>query len=67
MSQHQNEEQNHNLKTANRSSENMAKFKYLWMTVTNKDLIHEDIMRKLNSGTACYHSIQNIFVLSSAV
>jgi hypothetical protein len=30
------------------------------MTVTNQNLIQEEIKRKLNSGNACYHSLQNL-------
>jgi hypothetical protein len=33
---------------------------YLGMTVTNQNLIQEDIKRRLNSGNACYHSVQNL-------
>jgi hypothetical protein len=33
---HQNAGQNHDIKTANRSSENVEKFKYLGTTVTNQ-------------------------------
>jgi hypothetical protein len=29
-------------------------------TVTNQNLIQEEIERGLNSGNACYHSIQNL-------
>jgi ribosomal protein L10 len=36
MSHHQTTRQNHYIKDANKSFENMAKFKYLGMTVTNK-------------------------------
>jgi hypothetical protein len=35
-------------------------FKYLGTTVTNQNLIQEDIKRRLNSGNACYHSVQNL-------
>jgi hypothetical protein len=38
----------------------MAKFKYLEMTVTNHNLINEEIKSRLNSGNACYNSIQNL-------
>jgi hypothetical protein len=33
----------------------------LGMTITNQNLIQEEIMRRLNSGNACYHSVQNLF------
>jgi hypothetical protein len=38
----------------------MAQFKYLETTVTNQNLIQEEMKRKLNSGNACYHSVQNL-------
>jgi hypothetical protein len=43
MTRHQNAGQNHNIKIANRSFENMAQFKYLGTTVTNQNLIQEEI------------------------
>jgi hypothetical protein len=53
--QHQTAYQNWNTKIANRSP-----FKYFGMTVTNKNLIQEEIKRRLNYGNACYHSVQNL-------
>jgi hypothetical protein len=38
----------------------MSQFKYLGMTVTNQNLIQEEIKRRLNCGNACYHSVQNL-------
>jgi hypothetical protein len=31
----------------------------LGTTITNENLIQEEIKRRLNSGNACYHSVQN--------
>jgi hypothetical protein len=31
------------------------------MTVKNKNLIHDEIRMRLNSGNGCYHSLQNLF------
>jgi hypothetical protein len=58
LSRHQNAGQNHNIKIDNRSFENVAQFKYLGTTVTNQNIIEEEIKRRLNSGNACYHSVQ---------
>jgi hypothetical protein len=38
MSHHQNSGQNHNIKIANAAFKNVAKFRYLGTTVTNKML-----------------------------
>jgi hypothetical protein len=38
----------------------VSQFKYLAKTVTNQNLIKEKIKRILNSGNACYHSVQNL-------
>jgi hypothetical protein len=60
LSRDQNAGQNHDIKIANRSFENVPQFKYLGTTVTNQNLIQDEIKRRLNSGNACYHSVQNI-------
>jgi hypothetical protein len=44
----------------NRSFENVLQFKYLEMTVTYQNLIEEEIKRRLNPNSSCYHSIQNL-------
>jgi hypothetical protein len=35
-------------------------FRYLGTTITNRNLIQEEIKRRLNSGNAYYHSVQNL-------
>jgi hypothetical protein len=43
LSRHQNVGQNRDIKIAKRSFENVSQFKYLGMTVTNQNLIQEEI------------------------
>jgi hypothetical protein len=38
----------------------VAQFRYLGTTITNQNLIQEEIKKRLNSGNACYHSVQNL-------
>jgi hypothetical protein len=59
LSRHQNVGQNWDIK-ANRSFENVSQFKYLGTTVTNQNLIQEEIKRRFNSGNACYHLVQSL-------
>jgi hypothetical protein len=47
ISWHQTAGQNHNIKLGNRSFENVAKFRYFWMRVTNQNLINEEIKSRL--------------------
>jgi hypothetical protein len=63
LSRHQNVGQNRDIKIARRSFENVSQFKYLGTTVTNRNLIQEKIKGGLNSGRACYHSVQNLLPL----
>jgi hypothetical protein len=49
-----------NIKTGKRPFENVAQFRYLGTTITNQNLIREEIKRRQNSGSACYHSVQNL-------
>jgi hypothetical protein len=60
LSRRQNVDQNQDIKIANISFENVSQFKYLGTTVRNKNLIQEEIKRRLNSGNACYHLVQNL-------
>jgi hypothetical protein len=60
MFHHLNSGQNQKMRRANELLKNMAKFKYLGMTLTNKNDIHDELMSRLNLGNACYYSIQNL-------
>jgi hypothetical protein len=54
MSRHPNSGPNQNIRIVNESFENVAKFKYLGTTLTNQN------KSRLNSGNACYYSIQDL-------
>ena len=59
-SRHQNVIQNQNIIIGNLSSQNMEKFRYLVVTVTNTNDIREEIKRRINMGNAYYYSIEKI-------
>jgi hypothetical protein len=60
LSCHLNSGQNQNIRIANESFENVTRLKYLGMTLTNQNDIHDEMKSRLNSGNACYYSVQNL-------
>jgi hypothetical protein len=60
MSRYQKAEQRHSIKIANRSFEDVAKFKYLGTILTDQNCMHKEIKSRLNSGNACYHLVWSL-------
>jgi hypothetical protein len=58
LSRHQNAGQNHDVKIVNRCVGNVAEVRYFETAVRDKNLIQEEIKRRLNSCNGCYTSIQ---------
>ena len=56
----QNAGQIHNFKMGNKSFGKVGQFRYLATTLTYQNSILIEIKSRLQSGTACYHSVQNI-------
>ena len=48
------------MRIVNSTFERVEEFKYLGTTLTNQNSIAEEIKRRLRSGNACYHSVQNL-------
>jgi hypothetical protein len=67
MSYHLNSGQNQNIRTANESFENVAKFKFLGMTLTNQNDIYDEIKSRLNSGNALLLFSPKSFVFPSHI
>jgi hypothetical protein len=68
LSRNQNAGKNHDIKRVNRCFENVAQL-CLGTTITNQNLIQEEIKRRLSTGNACYHSVQKLlsFLLSKNI
>jgi hypothetical protein len=60
LSRDQNAGQSHDIKIANNRFENVAKFRYLGTTITNQNLIQQEIKRRLNSGNGCKRTFCNL-------
>jgi hypothetical protein len=60
LTSHKKAGQNHGIKIANRSFEGVANFKYLGTALTDQNCMQEEIKSRLNSGNACYHSVQSL-------
>jgi hypothetical protein len=60
MSRYQKAGQKHTIEVVNMSFEDVEKFKYFGTTLTDQNCMNEDINNRLNSGNACYHSVQSI-------
>ena len=52
--------QNHNITTVHKSSERAEQVNYSGKTLTNENSIQEDMKRRMKSGNACHHSVQNL-------
>ena len=57
---HSNVIQNQNIVIGTLSFENVEKFRYLGVTVTNTNDMREEIKRRTNMGNACYYSLEKI-------
>ena len=60
MSRDQNAGRIHSVRIVNSTFERVEEFKYLETTLTYQNSIAEEIKSRLSSGSACYHSVQNL-------
>jgi ribosomal protein S2 len=57
LSRHHSAVRNHDVKIAKRCSENVAQFRYLGTTVTNQNIIQEEIKRSLITSNAVHFRV----------
>jgi hypothetical protein len=60
MSRRQKIGKKHSIKIASRSFEDMARMKLFGITITDQNCMLIEIKSRLNSGNACYHSVQSL-------
>jgi hypothetical protein len=60
MLHYQKEGQKHSINIANRSFEDVAKFKYLGTKLTNQNCMNKEIKSRLNLGNACYDLVKSL-------
>jgi hypothetical protein len=60
MSLHTNSGQNQNIRIANESFENVAKFRFLGTKLRNQNDIRDEIKSRLNLDYACYYSVRSL-------
>jgi hypothetical protein len=60
MSRSQKIGKKHSIEIANKSFEDVAKFKYLGTTLTDQNYMHKEIKSRLNSENACFPLFQSL-------
>jgi len=54
-------EDSFNLKIENNEFEQVKEFKYLGVTLNNKNIMHEEINVRLNAANRCYFAMETLF------
>ena len=65
LSRDQNARRSHSIKIDNSSFEMVEELRYFGTTLTYQNSTQEEIKRRMKSGNACYHAVQNL--LSSSL
>ena len=65
MSRDKNAGRSHSIQIDNSYFERVEEFKYLGTILANQNSVHKELKRRVKSGNAYYHSVQNL--LSSSL
>jgi hypothetical protein len=63
----QNAGRSYNMKIDSKFLEKVEEFRYLDITPTNQNSMHEEIKGRLKPGNTCYRSVKNFFVFHFAI